>query len=161
MGVGKSTVGKLLAHKKNYAFIDVDEEIVKEQRKKISEIFTLFGENEFRKIEKKKIVELKNFDKHIIACGGGAVIDPENVSNLKLNSMLIYLTAEPKTILQRLEQDDTRPLLKNGNKLTSIEEILGARREAYQRISDITIATDYKTPEEVATIIYNKLGEIK
>jgi shikimate kinase len=160
MGVGKSSVGKLLALKINYLFIDIDKEIVKEQRKSINEIFNIHGEKDFRKIEKKKIKEIANFDKQVIACGGGAVIDPENVAILKNNSILIHLTAKPEEILHRLEKDNTRPLLQKGNKIENIKMLLNERYVIYNKIADLSVKTDDKTPEAITLEIIEKVSKI-
>ncbi|MBN1683404.1 shikimate kinase [Candidatus Bathyarchaeota archaeon] len=159
MGVGKSTVGKLLALKIHYPFIDLDSEIVKEVGKSISEIFNIYGESGFRKIEKDKILEISTLDKHVIALGGGAVLDYDNVKNLRNQSILIHLTAKSEEVLHRLRNDDSRPLLQKGDKINNINLLLKERTKIYQKIADFSIITDNKTPEEVTSEIIFKVGK--
>ncbi|MBI5207500.1 MAG: shikimate kinase, partial [Candidatus Firestonebacteria bacterium] len=99
MGTGKSSIGKLLAKKKNKQFVDIDEEIEKSENLSITEIFNNYGEDYFRDLESKylqRIIEQKK--DCVIACGGGVVLKEKNINLLKKNSVVILLSAETEVI---------------------------------------------------------------
>ncbi len=133
-GCGKSTLGKKLANKIGYQFIDMDEYIEKSACMFIDEIFEQYGEPYFRALEQATLDELKNMDNIVIATGGGIVADIENKK--KLDGACVYLSADLKTIEKRLEESSIiRPLLE---KIT-LEEIYAARKDKYEAFQDITV----------------------
>ena len=127
MGVGKTTIGRLLSEEIGYKFIDVDEEITSTTGRQIKTIFELEGEAAFREIEKHVIKDISGGDQLVIACGGGAVLDSENVDNLKRNSKLVLLTADIDEIMKRTNNDDSRPLLNALDRREKAESILRHR----------------------------------
>lgn len=104
---GKSTIGKELAKKLNKQFIDIDEEIEKEEKSSISTIFNKFGEDYFRKLESKLIVKYSKEKNLIIACGGGVIKNHSNMINLKLNGTIIHLTRDDSKLIF----NSSRPLI--------------------------------------------------
>ena len=160
MAVGKTTIGRILAERLGYSFVDMDDEIVKETGKEISEIFRDSSEDVFRRIEKKMVKKLSSGDMQVIACGGGAVLDDVNVRNLRRNSTFVLLTAEPDEILKRVERDDTRPLLNVSNRNHRINNLLASRLPTYEKIADITIDTTIKTPQQVVEEVLSGLNEV-
>jgi shikimate kinase len=162
MGVGKTAVGKALSKKTGMTYVDLDEEIEKRTGKTISEIFQIEGENAFREIEKKVTREIAARDDQVIACGGGTIMDEENLSSLKQNSKLILLTAEPEIILKRIEAEaGVRPLLNGENKLQRIRSLLEARNSTYNFAAELIFDTSKMTPEQVADTILNSTQEDK
>lgn len=162
MGVGKSVVGRILAEKLGFTFVDLDEEIVKRKGKPISKIFEEEGEDIFREIEKSITHEITNRNNQVIACGGGTVINPENLCRLRNSSTLILLTAEPETILKRVESDgDTRPLLTVQNRLEHIQTLLKIRHPHYIHAADFIIDTTGKTPIQVTKEILPIIPELR
>jgi shikimate kinase len=154
MGVGKTAVGKILSEKTGLTYVDLDEEIVKKKKKTIPKIFEEEGEAGFRKVEKEVTREITRKHDQIIACGGGTVLDPENYSNLKKNSVMILLNAEPRVILQRTESEgDTRPLLMVEDKLERIKGLLRKRLHGYLEAADLIVDTSEMTPQQVASEI--------
>ena len=118
MGVGKTAIGQVLAEKTGYTFIDVDDEIVARAGKSIPRIFEEDGEERFRAIEKTLALEVAAGDRQVIACGGGTILNQESRRGLAESSKMILLTAEPATILERVEaQGGTRPLLQVEDKI--------------------------------------------
>ena len=105
MGVGKSAVGKMLAEKLGLSFVDLDEEIVSRTGRSIESIFQEDGEERFRELERAVTKEYSALDGQVIACGGGTVIDPENLENLRRSSRMVLLTAEAEVILERVEAE--------------------------------------------------------
>ena len=149
MGTGKTTVGQLLAEEIHRPFIDTDQMIEERLGTKISEIFKKVGELEFRKFESETIALISNFDDYVISCGGGAVIDPVNVKNLRRNGIIINLYASANHILNRIGELDSRPILKKlTNPLEGIIKLLAKRQKAYEKC-DFAINTDDLTSEQV------------
>ena len=112
MGSGKSTVGKSLSEKLKNSFIDIDQEIEKREKKTINEIFKIKGEKYFRNIESKILIECKN---EIVSCGGGIILKKKNRNFLKDNGFNIHLKCSINTIIKRIENTSSRPLLNEKN----------------------------------------------
>jgi len=129
--------------------VDCDDEVEKEQGVSITHIFSEFGEPYFRQLEREMIARLSGMEGLVISAGGGAVIDPVNVENMKKAGPVVCLTATPEAILARVEKSTHRPLLKTPDPLGRIKELLAARAEFYGR-ADITVDTTGLTPNEVA-----------
>lgn len=149
MASGKTAVGKKLAEKLNRRYLDVDEIIEKDTKLTIAKIFEKFGETVFRDLETKAIKCVAMLDNYVIATGGGAVLRPENVAELRRNGRIVYLAANPEAILRRIGDARTRPLLaKEPDKLTKIKELL-AKREPFYRNCDMNIDTSGLSVEQV------------
>lgn len=158
MGVGKSAVGRVVAERLGLAFTDLDDEVVKRAGKPIAAVFGEEGETAFRELERVAVKEASIRDGQVIACGGGAVLDEENLRNLRRNSVMILLTADAETILRRVGDDDgLRPLLDTDDKLERIRGLLSARRDGYLKAADATVDTSGRTPEKVADQIIRYL----
>lgn len=142
---GKTSVGKLLFEKLQKTFVDSDDEIVKSENKKIPEIFEEFGEAYFRNVEKSAIKELSMLNSQVISTGGGAVLNPENIENLKANSRIYFLDRP----LDMLVTTSDRPLSSNR---ADLEKRYNERYELYKSSADVIIDGS-KTVEEVAKII--------
>jgi shikimate kinase len=158
MGVGKSTVGRLLAEELNYVFIDMDKVIERREGISISEIFRRYGELRFREIESDLVKELTGEDSVVIACGGGAVLDPSNVKALTKSSRLIYLTATIPEIIERTSKDGNRPLLNVLDPEKKIANLYETRRPVYERHATVTVDTTGLTPHEVVDELLEALG---
>lgn len=158
MGTGKTSTGKELSKLFNEKLLDTDELIVKEQKKTIPEIFDEAGEKGFREIETGVFKNLseKN-DSCVISCGGGAPLNPVNVSYMKKNGTVVRLTATASTVYDRVKDDTGRPLLRSEDPMKRITELMSEREGAYSKAADLTIETDGKTPEQVALQIYKTL----
>ena len=153
---GKTQVGRLVANRLGWGFLDTDDEIVRKEGKTIPEIFNQDGEAHFRRLERNILVNACQQEKNVIATGGGAVLDPQNRQLILRKGMVICLDAEPTTIYERLlgdTQDATspniRPLLAVADPLKRIEE-LKAQRQPYYAIAHLTITTDDFPVEAVA-----------
>ena len=158
MGVGKSVIGKMLAEKMGLSFVDLDEEIIKKTGKKISQIFEEEGEQAFRNIEKTTTSEIAAKDEQVIACGGGTVLDGENLCNLRKNSRMILLTAEIDEILRRVDAEgDLRPLLNVEDRKERIDRLISERQPQYLLAADLIIDTTNETPNKIAEKIYSYL----
>ena len=149
MGTGKSAVGKILAQKAGYAFVDLDKLIEKGADLKISAIFEQYGEAYFRNLEKKAILSLKTMSKVVVATGGGAVLDPQNMAAMREAGLVIALDADVETLWKRLKSCKNRPLLKTSDPKNRIEELYNARRPFYSQAHHI-VDTSGKTVKDVA-----------
>ncbi len=157
MGTGKSVVGRRVAERLRVPFFDVDQTIRKTAGMSVSEIFDQKGEAAFRELESATLAELAQKDRIVIAAGGGALINPANRRLLEGRTILVCLTARTGTLLERLKNDLTRPLLQGEDLGQRIDRLM-KDREAVYAACPIQIATDGRTIEEVAEDI---LGQIR
>ncbi len=150
MGVGKSTIGKALSERLGYGFLDMDEVIEGRAGMKIKEIFAAEGEEGFRALEKAVVKELADKDRHVIACGGGAILDPENAEALRTSSVLVLLTASIDEIMERTRGSDERPLLNVEDAHAEAEALLRKRMPRYLEAADLIIDTTDASPAQLA-----------
>ncbi|MBU0634970.1 MAG: shikimate kinase [Candidatus Omnitrophica bacterium] len=160
MGTGKTTVARILAQKLKRQFVDLDDIIENGEGRTIADIFREKGQAYFRKIEKDAVCAVSKNTGMIIACGGGVVLDSENVSRLKDKGVMICLTATAEVISERTKSFSHRPLLNTDEAKTKIEELLKARKADYAK-ADHTIDTSSLTVEQVAEKILKAAGEKK
>ena len=142
---GKTSVGKVLCESLNKAFVDCDEEIVKRESRNIPEIFSQDGEGYFRNVEKSVIKDISMLNSQVISTGGGAILNPENIENLKGNSRIYFLDRP----LEMLITTSDRPLSSNR---ADLEKRYNERYELYKACSDVVVDGS-KAVEEVAKII--------
>jgi shikimate kinase len=160
MGTGKTAVGKELARKKKWRFIDLDELIELKEKRIIPEIFAQKGEPYFRKLERQALKEVAKEKNFVVACGGGIVIDPENIKTMKATGRMICLCATPAAIWERTCVFGHRPLLNVPNPKKQIELLLKLRAP-YYALADKTIDTSKITAREVVDKILNLKFKIK
>jgi len=146
MGAGKTTIGKLLAKRLRSRFVDTDEQIEKRAKKTVRDIFLLWGEETFRILERDVVWAASRLDHCVIGVGGGALLHPDSVADLKENGLLIWLRACPHTILRRIPDHSSRPLL--NSKGPAIHRLLSQRQAVYGACQ-LAIRTDDLTPPEV------------
>ena len=146
---GKTTVGRILAEKSGKELADTDEYIVKKIGMPISDFFAKFGEAEFRKIEKETAASLSATGGKVIATGGGAVLDPENVRALKHNGVLVFLDRRPENLIAT----DDRPL---ASRRSAIEKLYAERYDIYCAAAEVHIDAN-TTPEAEADAILKEL----
>ena len=159
MGVGKTVVGRALAERLSLDYVDLDDEIVRYKGKSIPDIFSEEGESAFRAAESRVAASVASKEGQVIACGGGTLLDTGNAEALKATSFMVLLTAEPETILKRVESEgETRPLLMVDDKIGRIEGLLRERNPRYLKAADLIIDTTSLTPEAVAEVIVDNLG---
>lgn len=150
MGTGKSSVGRILSRKMRRRLIDVDDLIERTQGRKISEIFAVDGEARFREIERQAIRTAAAEHRVVITTGGGAVIDPGNLSALRSSGCVVSLQATPETIYERVRSSKHRPLLANKpDLLDEVRRLLRLRAPYYEQ-ADLKVSTDARAPIEVA-----------
>ncbi|MFA5092628.1 MAG: shikimate kinase [Candidatus Omnitrophota bacterium] len=152
MGTGKSTVGRLLAQKQGLNFLDLDELIELKEQRRIVDIFAKDGELAFRKIEKKMLKQVSTQKKFVVACGGGIVLDKDNIKLMKKTGILICLCANCHEILKRVSSSTHRPIL-NVEKPKERIELLLKMRAPYYAQADKSIDTSALSVKQVVTKI--------
>jgi len=167
-GSGKSTVGRRLAARLRMRFVDVDDLIEERQGVPISDIVKSHGWGHFRKLERSTIEEISKEDQLIIAPGGGAVLDTDNVKALRNKGFILWLKADKQTLLKRLNQDPgtnrRRPTLTGKGTSEELKEVMSLREPIYEQVSEIQIDTsmiDVETVvENVLTVLKDKMRRI-
>ena len=132
MGVGKSTIGKILAKKRGFEFIDTDSNIEENCSMKISEIFKKKGEKFFRIEEEKEVLKSLKKKNCVIALGGGAFINKTIRNNILKNAISMWLDVDLKTINKRTKWSKKRPLLNTENNQKKINQLYQERKNIYK-----------------------------
>ncbi len=155
MGSGKTTVGRALAKKLGKKFIDLDLAIEDFMEKRISEVIEEFGIEYFRKIENQQLAVMCKERDAVISLGGGSLISENNQYQVKKSGHLIFLMAEEKTLINRLEKSHVRPLLKT----KGFYELFEERRRGYMR-ADLSIRTDDFAPEKIVDVVIQEIDNL-
>lgn len=131
MGVGKSSVGRKLAHVLGWPFVDADQEIEHAAQMSISEIFEAFGEDGFRDGERRVIARLIASGRQVIATGGGAFVNAQTRQLLLESAIAVWLDSDLDTLVERVGRKDSRPLLRTGDPREILARLQEERRPAY------------------------------
>jgi len=162
-GSGKSTVGSKLADRLKRRFVDTDGLIEERQGVLISDIVKSKGWSHFRKIERAIVEEISKGNNLVIAPGGGAVLDADNVKVLRRNGFIVWLKADQQTLLKRIQKDrgssTRRPTLTGKGTLEEIEETISQREPFYEGASEIQIDTSMLAVDAVVETILTVLKE--
>jgi shikimate kinase len=151
MGVGKSTVGQLLAARLGTAYRDTDEDIVAAQGRTIADIFVEDGEPAFRALEKDAVARALAEHDGVLALGGGAILDADT-RRLLAGRCVVYLSMDVEEAARRTGLNAARPLLAV-NPRKQWRELMEARRHLYEEVATAVVATDDRTPEEVTEAV--------
>jgi len=139
MGVGKTTIGKMLANELGLRFVDSDQEIEHRAGANIAWIFDVEGEAGFRMRETEVLDELTQKDSVLVSTGGGAVLKDKNRVYLKERGIVVHLDTAVDLLVKRTAKDKKRPLLQNGNPRAILEKIKKARDPFYREVSDVRV----------------------
>ena len=166
---GKSTIGKILAARLDIPFVDTDALIEARLGMIISECFERHGEAFFRDAENRSLEavteRLRGGETLVVATGGGIVLRKENVQQMRSLGTVVWLTASPRSIRDRLEADApstaaSRPSLTGSSTVGEVEDVLRARAPVYEALASITCATDDgRKPEAIAAGILESLAK--
>jgi shikimate kinase len=159
MGSGKSSVGRELAKRRNYRFVDTDSMIRHKYALSIPEIFSRYGESFFREAEYEVLVRLRGSSWMIIATGGGIIVQPRNLPLLRGLGLVVWLSADQSTIMDRVGKSTHRPMLNQANPQESIARLLAERAPLYRQVADLQIETNGLTHSQVADRIILGLDE--
>lgn len=160
MGSGKTTIGRALAQRLSWRFVDLDQKIEQQAQHTIAEIFSAFGEKGFRKLESEvleKIIDSLAADRPaVVALGGGTYVQQANRKTLRrIPGDIIYLEAENvESLMKRFHQGRVRPLAQDPE---NVRRLFEQRRAIYQT-ADLSISTSNKSVEEIVTEIISRLG---
>jgi shikimate kinase len=161
-GTGKTAVARQLARSLGWDWVDADIEVELAAGKSIAAIFADDGEPAFRDLEAAVLADLIQRDHAILALGGGVVLRPVNRTLVRQAGRVVWLTATPETIAERMAADATtalrRPNLTAAGGLDEIRGLLDERSPLYRQCCDLEIDTEAKTPTEVSTEILEKLS---
>ncbi|MQS99929.1 shikimate kinase [Streptomyces jumonjinensis] len=155
MGSGKSTVGELLAQRLGVPYRDTDADIVAAEGREIADIFVTDGEPRFRELERAAVRDAVAGHTGVLALGGGAILD-ESTRALLDGLPVVYLSLEVEEAVRRTGLNQARPLLAV-NPRRQWRELMDARRHLYTEVARAVVATDERTPEEVAQAVLDAL----
>ena len=152
MGSGKSAIGKILAHRLDYKFIDVDKVIEIDAGKTIKKIFEEDGEEYFRDLEERITTNILKHKETIVSLGGGAIINNKIRSSIKKNSYNVYLNVNVDILTKRLQNSKTRPLIYKKNLKKELIKLMGIREKFYLK-ADLVIKNEKNISDTAENII--------
>ena len=138
MGAGKSTVGRRLAEALGRPFYDSDDEIEKAAGLSVADIFTIHGEEEFRRGEHRVLQRLLEGPPHVLATGGGAYLNPATRELMRKHAVTVWLNADLETLWKRVSKRSHRPLLRTENPKGVLSDLFDARKPIYE-MADLTV----------------------
>lgn len=138
MGAGKSVIGRLVAQTLGIPFVDTDAEIETVSRMTIAELFSQYGETEFRALETRVVERLLKQGPRVVSTGGGAFINEATRAQIKQGGLSIWLNADLETLWDRVNRRDHRPLLKTENPKQTLENLMIQRYPIYAE-ADLTV----------------------
>lgn len=160
---GKSAVGALLAQRLARPLVDLDQVLEEEMGRSITDLVAAKGWAEFRRREKEMVSRFGRACGQVLATGGGAVLDPENVEILRQNGVVVWLRADPATIQERLSRDQRevsqRPSLTGRSTLAEVAEVLQSRQPLYTAAAHLVIDTDRHSLEQVVEQVLAAVNE--
>jgi shikimate kinase / 3-dehydroquinate synthase len=164
-GTGKSSLAPIVARELGFSSIDTDEEVTRRFGQPIPDIFQNFGETTFRSVERAVIQDACTQSECVIATGGGAVLDETNWARMRPEAVIIHLRASTSEIVRRLETaqnedpNDVRPLLSGDSPERRLEALWATRQSLYDQ-ADITVHTDGKTLDQIASEIVKSVQQV-
>lgn len=160
MGVGKSTIGRLLASELDLPFFDTDKVIEERTGADIPWIFDMEGEDGFRVRETNVLADLCEREGAVIATGGGIVTRAENHALMQKNGTVVYLKASIDQLTERTSRDKRRPLLQVDNPREKISQILHEREPSYLSVANFSVNTDRHGPKSAVQEILQELSHL-
>lgn len=149
MGAGKTTIGRLLAHALNFQFIDADRELEARNGVLISTIFSVEGEEGFRRREAALLDELTQRSGIVLATGGGAVLNADTRRRLRERGLCVYLRASGEEIHRRTRKDRSRPLLQTSDPRGRIDALLAEREPLYEETAHLMFQSAAANPKRL------------
>ena len=153
MGSGKSSIGRQLAKRLGFQFLDTDQLIVDRAKKEIADIFAMDGEAAFRDLETSVLASVAHLQRCVVATGGGAVIREQNRQIMREIGFVVGLTADPQVIYERVSRNNKRPLLQTQDPRGTIIALLESRRSAYEQAARFTLDTTHLTHAQAVEAI--------
>ncbi|NLP10745.1 shikimate kinase [bacterium] len=163
MATGKSRIGRELAQRLRWPYVDTDQCIEQSTGHSISEIFRLHGEAAFRELESATIRQVAGRSRQVVSLGGGAIMRPENWRVIHESGLTICLTASVDTIVQRVQRKDNRPLLRGRTQeelVKKIQALLDERLPYYQRADFFFESREEVSPYALTDTIYRTISAL-
>lgn len=157
MGAGKTAVGRVLAMRLGYRFIDIDQYIEDEQGCSVQQIFVHAGEEMFRSLETKALKDMSFVENTVVSTGGGILTTEGNGELIKDIGPCVYLNVDLDIIFKRVSMNTARPLLKTPNPRQTIEDLFAKRKHLYEGAADVTIESDDMSIYQVTSLIIRNL----
>jgi shikimate kinase len=153
MGSGKTSIGRLVAHRLGFQFVDTDAVIVERAGMQISEIFARHGEPWFRDQETAALRSLGILQRAVLSTGGGVVLRPENRAVLRELGFVVWLTASEEVIYERVSRNKKRPLLQTEDPRATVHELLEKRKALYAEAAQFTLDSSALKHEDAANAV--------
>ncbi|MEP6671156.1 MAG: shikimate kinase [Chthoniobacter sp.] len=153
MGSGKTSIGRLVAHRLGFQFIDTDAVVVERAGMQVAEIFARHGEPWFREQETAVLRSLGNLNRAVFSTGGGIVLRPENRELLRELGLVVWLTASEEVIFERVSRNKKRPLLQTDDPRATVHELLEQRRPLYEGAAQFTLDSSTLAHDDAANVV--------
>lgn len=150
MGTGKTTVGRAVAQRLDFTFLDSDHEIERRAGRTVADIFAAEGEAGFRALERRFAAEWLPAERTVVACGGGLVVQPGMAELLRGKGVVVCLHASVETILERTGRQSDRPLLDVADPVSRVRELLAEREPIYRSVGSL-ILTDARPLRDIVS----------
>lgn len=161
MGAGKTTVSACLGNLLAMEVMEMDAYIQKKEGMSIKDIFAVHGEEYFRNCESNTLISLQEKRHMVVSCGGGVPLREKNVALMKKSGYVVWLTATPEAIFDRVKDSTERPLLNGNMRVDFIRDLMESRREKYEAAADICIDTTEKDIVEICEELLQKLFSLQ
>jgi len=156
MGAGKSAIGRKLAARLDWPFVDADHEIETAANMSIPDIFEAYGEPEFRRLEASVMARLLDAGPSVLATGGGAFMNADTRAAIAASAVSVWLSADIDLLMARVARKSTRPLLKAPDPRAVMQKLIDERYPVYAR-ADVTVASRDASKEEMAQTVIEAL----
>jgi shikimate kinase len=153
MGSGKTSIGRLVAHRLGFQFIDTDAVVVERAGLPVAEIFARHGEAWFREQESSALRSLAMLNRAVISTGGGIVLREENRTLLRELGFVVWLTASEEVLMERVSRNKKRPLLQTADPRATVHELLEKRSALYEGAAQMTIDSSHLTHAAAAELV--------
>jgi shikimate kinase len=151
MGSGKTTVGEAVASALGLSFIDTDMLITSVSARSIPEIWDEDGEESFRALERQMVASAADSGPAVVATGGGVVLDRENIERMRSSGLVVWLSASPRALEERVARAGGRPLLSEGLPADRLKALLEERQSRYIEAAHVEVPTDDRTIDEITS----------